>query len=344
MEYTTRETQYTGRRSVAETLLETINETLGHGRLAPTLHGRTAVRRRRFSRIAAIGAMLAGAAALGMVFFQPNAEHLSPGGEPVALLAVSRGPVTILGAGTQAAPRLLALPGEPIHAGAVIDTGAGESASRTAIQLAGGQSMRLDTASRVRFESSASVTLERGAVYFDSASGASVEVRTALGVVRDIGTQFEVRLLSRPGAGPALRVRVREGAVVLERAGGSHHAIAGEELRLNAGGTVERGTSPLHGPEWDWVLDTAPAPQISGKPLADFLDWASREGGWKVRFADDATARAAADTVLHGDLQNLSVTEASSMVLHGSGLAYRLEGGTFVVEPRSMGVDEPATP
>ncbi len=46
------------------------------------------------------------------------------------------------------------------------------------------------------------------------------------------------------------------------------------------------------------------------------------------------TARIASATVLHGDVANLTLTEASSMVLHGSGLDYRLENGAFVVGPR----------
>ncbi len=343
MKYTSQETQYTGKRSVAETLLETINETLGQGGLGPSLAGRPRGRRRRFSQLAAGIAMLAGVAALGVVFLRSGTQSLPAGGEPVAFLAVTRGPVEMLGASAQpASSRLLTQIGEPIHAGAVVDTGTGDSAGRTAIRLAGGQSMRLDTGSRVRFASSSSVTLERGAVYVDSAAGGAVEVRTTLGVVRDIGTQFEVRLTPESGGDPALRVRVREGSIMLEQDGASHHAAAGEQLQTS-GGTVERGASPSHGPEWDWVLDTAPAPEIAGKPLADFLAWVSREGGWTVRFADQETARIAAATVLHGDVKNLGVTEASSMVLHGSGLDYRLEDGTFVVEPWSEDVAEQST-
>ncbi len=336
MKYTHQDTQYTGRRSVAETLLETINETLGQGDLAPILNGRHAGRRRRFGRFAAalvIFAMLAGTVTLGYAMLPPETEALASDAEPVAFLALSRGSVTMLGAGAKQAAHRLVRPGTPLHPGAVIDTGVGESAGRTAVRLAGGQSVRLDAGSRVRFESSSSMTLERGAVYFDSRSGAGVEVRTALGVVRDIGTQFEVRLL--PDVSPVLRVRVREGSVMLEQAGASHRAVAGEQLRVDASGTIERDTTPIHGPRWDWVLDTAPTPEIAGKPLARFLDWAAREGGWELRFADDETARIAAATVLHGDVQNLSVTEASSIVLQGSGLGYHLEGGAFVVEPRS---------
>lgn len=340
MRYTHQDTQYTARRSVAETLLETINETLGQGDLAPILNGRHARRRRRFGRFAAVlltVAMLAGTVTLGFAMLPPETEGLSPDAEPVAFLALSRGSVTMLGAGAQPAAHRLERPGTPIHPGAVIDTGDGESGGRTAVRLAGGQSVRLDAGSRVRFESRSSMTLERGAVYFDSRSGAGVEVRTALGVVRDIGTQFEVRLL--PDVSPVLRVRVREGSVMLEQDDASHLAVAGEQLRIDATGNLKRDTTQVHGPRWNWVLDTAPTPEIAGKPLSSFLDWAAREGGWELRFADDETARIAAATVLHGDVRNLSVTEASSMVLQGSGLGYHLEGGAFVVELRPAEAD-----
>ena len=79
------------------------------------------------------------------------------------------------------------------------------------------------------------------------------------------------------------------------------------------------------------MLATAPAPDIAGRPLSVFLEWVTREGGWTVRFADAETAELAATTTLHGDVESLTLAEASSMVFQGSGLDYRLEGETFFV-------------
>ncbi len=333
--------RFTEKRSVAETLLDTINETLGQTGGRPSFSKSPARRRGRLGQIAAGAGMLAGLAVLGFAFLRPAADRLPAAGDPVAFLEIARGQVELAGAGrTGASSRLLTLAGgEPVYAGTVIETAAqgrtraGGEAGRAAIRLAGGQSMRLDGSSRVRFASSSDLVLERGAVYVDSAGGANVEVRTTLGVVRDIGTQFEVRLLDET-AEPSLRVRVREGSVMLEHGGDSHHALAGEELSARGDGRVERGKASIFGPHWQWVLDTAPTPEVAGRPLADFLDWVSREGGWTVRFADAETAQIASSTMLHGDVRNLGVAEASSMVLHGSGLDYRLEDGVFVVEPR----------
>ena len=318
------------RRSVAETRLETLSETLGQGGLRPGL-ARPAGRPRRGRRLAGALAMLTGLGTLGFVFWRPASEPRAAAGEPVAVLEIAHGRARLLTGDPGAARQLLMLAGgEPIHAGAVIETG-GAASGLAAVRLAGGQSLRLDSGSRVRFATSSAVALERGALYVDSAGGDHVEVRTALGVVRDIGTRFEVRLLPGTDAGRSVRIRVREGSVELEGSDQPHLVVAGEELRMRADGGVERGASPIYGPQWDWVLATAQAPAIAGRPLESFLDWVEREGGWTVRFADPATAVLAADTILHGDVSDLSLTEAASVVLQGSGLDYRLEGGTFVV-------------
>ena len=104
-----------------------------------------------------------------------------------------------------------------------------------------------------------------------------------------------------------------------------------QRLAWDAGGTLTRGIVPIHGPDWGWVQETAPAPDIAGRPLAVFLDWVEREGGWTVRFADAETAELAATTTLHGDVLNLTLAEASSMVFQGSGLDFRVDGETFIV-------------
>ena len=363
---TYRVTRFTDKRSVTETLLETLGQT----GLRPTFPEAASSRRARAGQMAAGGLMLFALAALGFALLRPVAG--SAEADQVALLEVVRGSVwrdpvwrdpsggsgaalsggsgaalsgasgAALSGGSGAAlpasgghhsSRLLTLTaGEPIHAGAIVETGVAVSgsANRASLRLAGGQSMRLDNGTRVRVASSSSVILERGAVYFDSA-GAGLEVRTTLGVVRDIGTQFEVRLTSGSDADTTLRVRVREGSIVLESRGEAHHAMVGEELTLDRSG-LRRSTIPINGPHWDWVLDTAPAPDVAAQPLQVFLDWVTREGGWTTRFADPATAEIAASTILHGDIRGLTPIEATEVVLSGSGLAYRLEADFLVIE------------
>ena len=333
MKYKEQDSQYPSKRSVAETLLESISQS----GFRPNLTRPVDSRRSRWGQIAGAFGMLSGLLAVGFLFFRASTDSLAPLPEPrapVAMLEVVRGSVNMLPASSRSAPdNLLALVvGEPIHAGATIETG--PESGRAAVRLAGGQSMRLDVDTRVRVASSTGITLERGAVYFDSATGNSLEVRTTLGVVRDIGTQFEVRLLPEASTKSDLRIRVREGAVIFAGEGDSHHATVGEELAIAGDGTLTRGSASIHGQAWDWVVDMAPAPELTNQPLQAFLDWAAREGGWEVQFADGETAALAAQTVLHGDIGGLTLKEALQIVFDGSGLGHRLQQGALVIGPR----------
>jgi ferric-dicitrate binding protein FerR (iron transport regulator) len=93
--------------------------------------------------------------------------------------------------------------GTTINAGDLLETGPGQ---RTTVQLDSGTSLRVDRETRLRVVSTRGVELLHGAVYVDNGRdrGESIEIRTALGTVRDIGTQFEARLVDS-----RLRVRVR---------------------------------------------------------------------------------------------------------------------------------------
>lgn len=220
--------------------------------------------------------------------------------------------------------------GEEIRAGAELETGEGYAALR----LAGGPSLRLDAGSRVRLLSESEVRLERGALYLDSEGAGfadAVAVHTPLGVVTDVGTQFEARLL---GEGSALRVRVREGAVRVDGSGGSHQADAGTELTLRADGSATRQRIAAHGPAWSWVLRAAPPLAVEGLTLAEFLDRVSRETGWTIRYADPDLAESARTIVVHGDLGRLAPDQALEVVLPGAGLDHQVVDGVLVLRVR----------
>ena len=150
------------------------------------------------------------------------------------------------------------------------------------------------------------------------------------GLVRDIGTRFEVRL-----AGAGIRVRVRDGQVrdtsanrVDARAG------AGEELFSKPDGSIDRRPRAATGSEWAWAERAAPAFSVEGKTLGAFLDWVSREGAWTVTFADHRFSAAARGTVLHGRpdlLKGLTPAEALDVVLPTCGLRHRVDGHRVVI-------------
>ena len=243
---------------------------------------------------------------------------------PAAVVEVFLGQAT---GGTPGGDGLLPLAvGSALGAGDVAETGAiqGE-ASGVALRLASGPSVRIDQGSRIQMVSDSVITLDRGAVYVDSRrAGDAIEVRTTLGVVRDIGTQFEVRLVEDDDVA-GLQIRVREGRIDLEAGGQHHEAGAGEQLTQLADGELIREAISIHGPEWDWVLSSAAVPELEGLSLGEFLDWFAREGGWTLDYADTETADRARETILHGTNNGLSAREAADLVFLGSGLSYRVD-------------------
>lgn len=235
---------------------------------------------------------------------------------PVATLELARGAVTVV---PEAGAESILL------SEATVTTDDG----RAALRMASGHSVRLDAGTRLKLVSRSALELESGAVYVDSqAAAGTFEVRTSLGVARDVGTQFEVRLAD--GAG--LSVRVREGLVELTRDGESHTADAGTELQVAADGTLTRSAVPLHGALWEWVLEIAPGFDAEGRKLRDLLDWAAREGGWELAFADDELAAVAAATDLSGPVEELRPEEAVAVMVRATGLAYRIDDGVLLIE------------
>jgi hypothetical protein len=208
--------------------------------------------------------------------------------------------------------------GETIPQGAALRSRNG----RASLRLPDGTVVRIDADTQVRLASAGALELERGAIYADTASG-TLEVRTPLGTVRDIGTQFAVRVTE-----PALRVQVRDGKVAVERGGQTYVAPAGEELVLRSDGTLEKQKIPAYGPEWNWVLGISAGFDIEGRSLRDFLDWVSRETGWRIALEEGLAAEG---IVLHGSLGELRPDQAPFAVLPGAGLEGELVDGSLIV-------------
>ncbi len=216
----------------------------------------------------------------------------------------------------------------------VLTTGtqvATEGHGRVALRLVSGTSVRLDVDTRVRLASASLLVLEQGAVYVDTelAGGESadkVTIRTRYGDVRDIGTQFEVRVEE-----VSLRVRVREGTAVLETRSGSHEIDRGVELELDDSGAVARRAVLPYGVEWDWLVEITPVFELEGHRLREFLDWVSRERGLRLRFEDRALLSSAEEIVLNGSIEGLSIDDALDAVLPTCRMSHRIEQGQLVI-------------
>ena len=268
----------------------------------------------------------------GLIAPEPHAE-----GVDVALVEIARGFATVLPEGSRDLRPLSQ--GAQLRALSIVETGGmqEDAPGRLALRLASGPSLRLDESTRIVLLSSSSIRLEKGAVYVDtgpaSEDHASVEILTSFGTVRDMGTQFEVRLDPGSGGPSSLRVRVREGEVLVQTGGDAHTAPSGSLLSLLENGTVSRETSPTYGSHWDWVLAASPLFQIEGRTLQEFLLWVGRETGWRVEFANLAVETEASWVILHGSVQGLTPDRAPAVILEGCGFEHRLEDGTLVVGP-----------
>jgi len=280
------------------------------------------VRRRTWRRRLAFAATAAAAAALAAVFALTDRRGLDPAPALVPAAVVER----VVGPGRPALRE-----GDPIAENAVVATG---DAGRLALRLRSGFGVRLDIQTRLRVLSGDALSIEAGAVYLDSAGPGgpaigSIEVRTPLYTLRNLGTRFEARLSESN-----LVVRVRDGAVSVEGAGPPLRIDAGRQLDLRADGArVERPLEAFDG-TWEWVAGVTPMMDIEGRRLSEFLAWIARERGLEVRFADPGQAASAPAIVLNGSIAGLTLDQALDSVLATSGLRGRTEGRVLVVEGR----------
>jgi hypothetical protein len=206
-----------------------------------------------------------------------------------------------------------------------------ESRGAAVIQLDRGGTLRVAPGTRFTVSGTNGLELQTGRAYFDFPLGVhGFVVRSALGTVEHVGTQFEVALVS-----DGMRVRVREGAVRVRSASGTDLADAGTEILVaSADPTVVRGTVPTYGPDWAWVDALAPEFEIENRPLADFLSWVARETGRRIEFADERARAVALRTRLHGSVDGLEPMQALDRVLSTTSLRCELQGGTIRVSSR----------
>jgi len=267
---------------------------------------------------------VAAALAVAAYWFHPTARREAPPPPQVATVVRVEGSVRLVSSAS--APRLLTT-GDRLVAGAVADTTAG---GRAALQLASGVALRVKEGTRIVVEAPSSVRLEHGTIYVDTKSGASasrrIDVRTPQGTVYNLGTRFEVEA----GSG-AVRIRVRNGQVRVDRAGPEVRVIAAQAVTLLPDRRVEWGTAAPFGKEWSWVEALAPPFVVEGATLESFLDWVSGELGLTWRYADRPAERHGHAVVLHGSIEGLTPQEAIEAVLPTCGMSQRTSRGELIV-------------
>jgi ferric-dicitrate binding protein FerR (iron transport regulator) len=196
--------------------------------------------------------------------------------------------------------------------------------------------VRADGATEWIFDDATHLTLTGGTLYVDTGSagsaGRALQIVTPHGVVRHVGTQYEVRALSSE-----LRVRVREGRVQLEprAAGPARETAAGEELLLMADGAVALRPFAADSPERQWAEALAVPIDVDGGTAFAALQWVARETGRRLIFEDANAELLARNAIIHGSSAGLEPLQLLDVVMATSaGLDYALGDGTLVVRRR----------
>jgi len=237
-------------------------------------------RRRQAWRYALAASLLLGIVALGNYVLMPVETVVR-----VASIEKSFGPIYVLGEQS-----VLRESGDlvNIESGQTILTGPDAGLG---LAWASGGSLRLDANTRVEFLSDATIYLESGRVYFDSRPassgpgkpGSRFTVETDQGEVTHLGTQFMTRV--EPSR---LIVSVREGQVAVDGLFHDYTAEPGEQVVFDGRQRPSILNINSSGELWDWASATAPAFEVDGRTLYEFLQWASRELGCELRFEGQA--------------------------------------------------------
>ncbi len=233
----------------------------------------------------------------------------------------------------QGSPTALA-PEQRLAAGDVLRTGAGHVAlSYDRFDL------RLNRDTQLRLAND-SVELLAGEIFISGNSKPGERgllVRTAHGDIRDIGTQFTVRV-SRGD----LLARVREGSIELTTDAASYLVDAGatraRQITVTPGGDVELADADARGPDWAWIHRTGATFDLEGASALHFLEWVARETGRELVFAGEDARIYASTTLLSGDIAGLDPAQALEPVLATTDLvAGQLQGRQLTISLQRPG-------
>ncbi len=198
------------------------------------------------------------------------------------------------------------------------------------LSLAQGGTLRIAAGTSVVFPGATQVGLEQGLIYVDCPTRPVtcdwLRVTTVAGIIDHVGTAFEVLSDER-----AVRIRVREGRIRFVGRSAALYAEAGTELLAAPGERVAQQPIATYGRDWLWTAALAPDYQIEGRPLIEFLQWASRELGRPLEFADARAQQVANQTILHGSIKGVDPLDALAQVLATTSLSYEISGGTIRV-------------
>lgn len=283
------------------------------------------VERSRRRRTVAYG--VAASIAIVVVVAAVTIQWIAPNRDPVATIARIDGSLQLTAASAEepAAARV----GQPVSVGERLRTDAG---TRVALAFNDGLSVRIDAGSAVELVAPDRLLLSAGAVYVDADPGRphddSLEVQTRAGIVRHVGTQYQVQQDVH-----AVEIAIREGRVEIAGLQGANRASAGEVLRILSGGSIERTSISPYDASWQWAIAAAPPFNIDNRLLSDFLDWVARETGKRIVYASPRALQVAQSVVLRGSIGGLDPESALVPVLSTTDLR------RFATQDGSIGIE-----
>ena len=290
---------------------------------------KTARRRERtWALWAGVAAALVFAIALMFRWAPPGAER-----EELARI------VRVIGSAEQATGDVwqpLADSQAPLTRGIQLRTLAG---GRLGLMLPGGASLRLAAETEVMLDAPGQLYVQRGTIYVDGGADTArpaLTIVTPAGTARELGTQFELRVASG-----ALRLRVREGSVAIDRGGRSTTGAAGEEISIDVMGGIQRASIATDATDWQWAEAVAPAPDIDGKSAASLIAWVARETGRRLRYESPVVEARASTVILHGNIRHLPPLDALEAMLATTDLEYVIDGDTMEIRARADRLPEP---
>jgi len=222
-----------------------------------------------------------------------------------------------------------------LSGGQVLDSGAD---SGVAIQWGqGDKSVRVDQNTVLKLISLTQIELVSGQVYLDipgasparsvgADPGKELMVVTRFGTVRHTGTQFVVAVDDE-----ALEVKVREGSVAIDSGSQTHSAQAGVMGTLDDTGHFSYEPVAVYGPAWGWAEELAPAYEIEGRSVMDFLGWVQRETGKRCVYESRAAERLARETRIHGASLAMAPMQALDLVLQTNELSWNEQNGEILI-------------
>lgn len=196
------------------------------------------------------------------------------GTEPVGEIQFSVGTFTLQQSADEEAAATTVLPGATL-----------QTASDGRLQIGLGEHLQLraDGETRLTLVSSSKLYLHQGRIYVDSSNDEQLLVETQHGAITDVGTQFEISVHDEQ-----MTVAIREGAVDIAIGNRLLSTRAsdgsGELLRFQGTELDEITAITSTDPHWQWIHGARPEFELADRSVAEFLEWAARESGRKLRY------------------------------------------------------------